>query len=144
MNVASTKDSSQSRIPFASNSERKARHMSLKTPASCQSLRRRQHVEESGYSAGRSRHLAPVLRTQRIPSKQSRSSAGGRPPFSLGGRGGINGLIFSHCSSVNIGFRTLIGLPPMSLLRETSRKYNALFNSRYPALSLNNGFCNHF
>ncbi len=128
MNVASTKDSSQSRIPFASNSERKARHMSLKTPALCQSLRRRQHVEESGYSAGRSRHLASVLRTQRIPSKQSRSPAGGRPPFGLGGRGGINGLIFSHCSSVNIGFRIPIGLPPMSLLRETCRKYNTLFS----------------
>lgn len=42
MNVASTKDSSQSRIPSASNSERKARHTSLKTPASCQSLRCRQ------------------------------------------------------------------------------------------------------
>jgi hypothetical protein len=94
MKVASTKDSSQSRIPAASNSQRKARHMSLRTPASCQSLRRRQHVEGSGYSSGRSRHLAPVLRTQRIPSKQARSGAGGRPPFGLGGRGGINGLIF--------------------------------------------------
>jgi hypothetical protein len=31
MKVASTKDSSQSRIPSASNSERKARHMSLST-----------------------------------------------------------------------------------------------------------------
>jgi hypothetical protein len=71
MKVASTKDSSQSRIPSASNSERKARHMSLRTPASCQSLKRRQHVEGSGYSGGRSRHLAPVLRTQRIPSKQA-------------------------------------------------------------------------
>jgi len=119
MKVASTNDSSQSTMPSASNSERKARHISLKTPASCQSLRRRQHVEGSGYSVGRSRHLAPVLRTQRIPSKQARSSAGGRPPFGLGGRAGINGLIFSHCSSVNIGFRTPIGSPPTSLIRET-------------------------
>lgn len=126
MNVASTKDSSQSRIPSASNSERKARHMSLRTPASCQSLNRRQHVEGLGYSSGRSRHLAPVLRTQRIPSKHARSGAGGRPPFGLGGRGGINGLIFSHCSSVNIGFRALIGSPPMSLIREIERKYNRL------------------
>jgi hypothetical protein len=88
MNVASTKDSSQSRIPSASNSERKARH------------------------------LAPVLRTQRIPCKQARSGAGGGPPSGLGGRGGINGLIFSHCSSVSIGFRALIGSPPMRLIRE--------------------------
>jgi hypothetical protein len=144
MKVASTNDSSQSRIPFSSNSERKARHISLRSPAACQSLKRRQHVEGSGYSSGRSRHLAPVLRTQRIPSKQARSGAGGRPPFGLGGRGGINGLIFSHCSSVNIGFRTLIGSPPMSLLREIYRKYNGLFRPRYPAVSPQCGFCNHF
>jgi hypothetical protein len=144
MKVASTKDSSQSSIPSASNSERKARHISLRSPASCQSLKRRQHVEGSGYSSGRSLHLAPVLRTQRIPSKQARSSAGGRPPFGLGGRGGINGLIFSHCSSVNIGFRTLIGSPPTSLLREIYRKYNTLFQQRYPAVSRKCGFCNHF
>lgn len=144
MKVASTKDSSQSRIPSASNSERKARHMSLRTPASCQSLKRRQHVEGSGYSGGRSRHLAPVLRTQRIPSKQARSSAGGRPPFGLGGRAGINDLIFSHCSSVNIGFRTPIGSPPMSLIREIYRKYNALFSPIYPPVSLKYGFCNRF
>jgi hypothetical protein len=144
MNVASTKDSSQSRIPSASNSDRKALHMSLSTPASCQSLKRRQHVEGSGYSSGRSRHLAPVLRTQRMPSRQARSSAGGRPPFGLGGRGGINGLIFSHWPSVNIGSRTLIGSPPMSLLREIYRKYNTLFRTRYPAVSPKYGFCNHF
>ena len=144
MKVASTKDSSQSRIPCASNSERKDLHMSLMTPASCQSLRRRQHVEKWGYSGGRSCHLAPVLRIQRIPSKHPRSSAGGRPPLGLGGRGGISGLIFSHCSSVNIGFRTLIGSPPMSLLREKYRKYNSLFGTRYRAVSLKYGFCNHF
>lgn len=142
--VASTKLSSQSRTPSWSNSERKARHMSLRTPASYQSLRRRQHVEGSGYSSGRSRHLAPDLRTQRIPSKHARSGAGGRPPFGLGGRGGINGLIFSHCSSVNIGFRTLIGSPPMSHLREIYRKNKALFNPRFRALNRKYGFCNHF
>jgi len=136
MKVASTKDSSQSRIPSSSNSERKARHMSLNTPASYQSLRRRQHVEKCGYSAGRSCHLAPVFRIQRIPSKQARSSAGGRPPVGFGGRGGIKGLILSHCSSVNIGFRTPIGSPPMSLLREIYRKYNTLFSPRYHAVSL--------
>jgi hypothetical protein len=118
--------------------------MSLRTPASYQSLKRRQQVEGSGYSSGRSRHLAPVLRTQRIPSKHARSSAGGRPPFGLGGRGGINGLIFSHCSSVNIGFRTLIGSPPMSLLRELYTKYNRLFLQPISIGCAANGFCNHF
>ena len=131
MKVASTKDSSQSRIPPSSNSERKARHISLKTPASCQSLRRRQQVDGWGYWDGRSCHLAPVLRIQRIPSKQARSSAGGRPPSGRGDLGGINGLIFSHCSSVNIGFRTLIGSPPRCVLREMHKKYKTLFHTRY-------------
>ena len=144
MKVASTKDSSQSRTPSASNSERKARHMSLRTPASCQSLKRRQHVEGWGYSSGRSCHLAPVLRTQRIPSKHGRSGTGGRPPFGLGGRGGINGLIFSHCSSVNIGFRALIGSPPMSLIRELYKKYNRLFLQPISMGCALNRFCNHF
>jgi len=128
MKVASTKDSSQSKMPASSNSERKARHISLKTPASCQSLRRRQHVDDDGYSEGRSCHLAPVLRIQRIPSRHSRSSAGGRPPLGFGGGGGINGWIFSHWSSVNIGFRTLIGSPPKSVLREKYSSYKHFFN----------------
>lgn len=129
MKVASTKDSSQSRTPFSSNSERNARHILLRTPASCQVLSRRQQVDGSGYWSGRSCHLAPVLRIQRIPSKQTRSSAGGRPPLGLGGRGGINGLIFSHCSSVKIGFRTLIGSPPKSVLREKYASYKYFFNA---------------
>ena len=64
-----------------SNSERKARHMSLRTSASYHSLRRRQQVEGCGYRSGRSFHLAPVLSIQRIPSNTKRSSALGRPPF---------------------------------------------------------------
>ena len=83
MKVASTKDSSQSRIPFSSNSERKARHMSLRTPASCQSLKRRQHVEGSD-TRGRSCHLAPVLRTQRIPSNQADHPPADALPSALG------------------------------------------------------------
>ena len=141
--VASTKDSSQSRTPCSSNSERNARHISLSTPASCQSLRRRQQVEGSGYCAGRSLHLAPVLRIQRIPSKQGRSSTGGRPPLGLGGRGGISGSIFSHCSSVNIGSRTLIGSPPTSVIRENRIKYKELYRLRLHALTRSHRFCNH-
>jgi hypothetical protein len=144
MKVASTKLSSQSRTPSSSSSERKARHISLRTPDSCQSLRRRQHVDGSGYWLGRSRHLAPVLRIQRIPSKQARSSAGGRPPFGLGGGRGIKGLIFSHCSSVNIGSRALIGSPPTRVIREINRKYKGLFVTRLHAVRPKYGFCNHF
>jgi hypothetical protein len=128
MKVASTKASSQSRTPRSSSSERKARHILLSTPASCQSLSRLQHVDGLGNRSGRSRHLAPVLRIQRMPSKQRRSFAGGRPPFGLGSRGGISGLIFSHCSSVSIWLRTPIGAPPASVLHEMYAKYKPFFS----------------
>jgi len=121
--VASTKHSSQSRMPSSSNSERKARHMSLRTSSSYHCLSRLQQVEGWGYSAGRSFHLAPVLRIQRIPSKQARSSAQGRPPLGFFGRFGINGSILDHCLSVSIGSRTLIGSPPRSVLREKYASY---------------------
>ena len=46
--LASMNDSSQSNIPLASNSERKALHISLRTSASSPFLRRRQQVEGCG------------------------------------------------------------------------------------------------
>jgi hypothetical protein len=127
--LPSTNTSSHSRMPSWSSSERKARHMSLSTSSSYHCLRRLQQVEGWGYWSGRSFHLAPVLRIQRIPSKQARSSAGGRPPLGLRGFGGISGLIFSHCSSVNIGSRTLIGAPPKSVLREKYASYKYFFSA---------------
>jgi len=108
--LASTNTSSQSRMPSWSSSERKARHMSLRTSASYHSLRRRQHVEGFGYRSGRSLHLAPVLRTQRMPSNTKRSSALGRPPLGPTGFLGIRGAIFLHWSSVRYTTRLLTGL----------------------------------
>ena len=72
------------------------------TPCSCHRCNRRQQVEGEGNSSGRNRHAAPVCRTQRMPSKQARFGAGGRPRlsrrrFGLGSKGSIN----FHCSSVN-------------------------------------------
>jgi hypothetical protein len=98
--LASTNTSSQSNIPSWSNSERKARHMSLRTSSSYHSLRRRQHVEGFGYRSGRSFYLAPVLSTHSIPSNTKRSSVLGRPPFGSTGFFGIRGSILRHCSSV--------------------------------------------
>lgn len=108
--LASTNTSSQSRMPLWSNSERKARHMSLSTSASYHSLRRRQQVEGFGYRSGRSFHLAPVRSIQSIPSNTSRSSALGRPPFGPTDFFGIRGSIFRHCSSVKYTTRLLTGL----------------------------------
>ena len=108
--LASINASSQSSTPLASNSERKALHISFRTSASYHSFRRRQHVEGWGYLSGRSFHLAPVLSIQRIPSKTKRSSALGRPPFGRGGGLGMRGSIFFHCSSVRYTTRWLTGL----------------------------------
>jgi len=108
--LASMNDSSQSSTPLASNSERKALHISLRASASYHSFRRRQHVEGCGYLSGRSFHRAPVLSIQRIPSKTKRSSALGRPPFGRGGGLGIRGSIFFHCSSLRYTTRLLTGL----------------------------------
>jgi len=108
--LASTNTSSQSRMPLWSNSERKARHMSLSTSVSYHSLRRRQQVEGFGYRSGRSFHLAPVLSTHSIPSNTKRSSVLGRPPFRPTDLFGMRGSIFFHCSSVKYTTRLLTGL----------------------------------
>jgi hypothetical protein len=108
--LASTNTSSQSRMPLWSSSERKARHMSLRKSASYHSLRRRQQVEGFGYRSGRSCHLAPVFRTQRMPSNTNRSSARGRPPLGPTGLFGMRGSIFLHCSSVRYTTCLLTGL----------------------------------
>ena len=114
--VASTNTSSQSRRPLWSNWERKARHMFLSTSVSYHSLSRRQHVEGCGYFSGRSFHLAPVFRTQRIPSNTNLSSALGRPPFSPLDFFGMRGSIFRHCSSVRYTTRLLTGLTSGEIL----------------------------
>lgn len=116
--LASTKTSSQSRIPRWSRSERKARHMFLNTHSFSHFLSRRQQVDGWGYRSGKSFHLAPVLQTQRIPSNTKRSSALGRPPLGPRTCLGMRGSIFAHCASVNITSRTPIGPPPRSVLRE--------------------------
>lgn len=108
--LASMNDSSQSSTPLASNSERKALHISFSASASYHSFRRRQHVEGCGYLSGRSFHRAPVLSIHSIPSKTKRSSALGRPPFGPTGLLGMRGSILFHCSSVRYTTRLLTGL----------------------------------
>ena len=68
----------------------------------------------------------PILTIKRIASKQARCSSGGGPPFNLGGRGGINGLISFHCSPVRIGFRSLIGAPRISFSREIYKRVQCI------------------
>jgi hypothetical protein len=70
-------------------------------PSSSQARRRRQQVDPLGYPAGRSRHRAPVLRTQRMPSTTSRCGTRGRPPSRERGLRGRCGSIAAHCASVS-------------------------------------------
>jgi hypothetical protein len=131
--LASTNTSSQSRIPSRSRSERKARHISLRTPSSYHSRKRRQQVDGCGYRSGRSLHLAPVFRTQRIPSNTNRSSALGRPPFLPPDFFGIWRLTFRHCSSVKYTTRSLTGLTsgePNIPKRSEKQTLNSLAISR--------------
>jgi len=88
--------------PSASRAPNRTRHASSHTPSSCHCFSRRQQVAGEGNSSGRNRHAAPVCRIHRIPSKQARFDAHGRPRLSFLRRpSGNNGSINSHCSSVN-------------------------------------------
>jgi len=98
--LPSMKSSSQLMRPCSLSSSMKACHISRKTPASSHSTNRLQQVLGEGNRSGKSFHRAPLLRTHKMPSKQLRSSARGRPPLGCS-TVGIKRLTFSHCSSVS-------------------------------------------
>ena len=54
-------------------------------------------------SHGKSSHAIPVLSTNRIPVRQTRSSAGGLPAFGRAGRRGSSGSTTPHSSSSTSG-----------------------------------------
>jgi hypothetical protein len=99
--LPSRKLSSHSSRPSSSSAPRKARQALRHTPCSSHRCSLRQQVEGEGNSVGKNRHAAPVCRIHRIPSRQARFAAHGRPrlsrrPLGTGNKGSIN----SHCSSV--------------------------------------------
>jgi hypothetical protein len=99
--LPSRKVSSHLSRPRSSSVPNSVRHAFSQTPCSCHRCNRRQQVEGEGNSSGRNRHAAPVCKIQRMPSKQARFGAGGRPRlsrrrFGLGSKGSIN----FHCISV--------------------------------------------
>src|SRR5271170_6202470 len=67
--VASRNASSQSNNPRSSIGASSFHQARSQTPCSSHIRNRRQQVEPSGYSSGRSRHRAPVRRTHKIPCK---------------------------------------------------------------------------
>ncbi len=102
MNVASRKASSQSSNRRWSSMDSSFCHAASQIPASSHIRSRRQQVEPSGYCSGRSRHLAPVRKTHKMPSRQDRFDAHGRPRPSLRRFGsGNSGSKTFHCASLN-------------------------------------------
>ena len=76
-----------------------------KTPACCQSRRRRQQVmpEPQPIPLGSLAQGMPVRSTKTMPSSALRSSSGGRPPFGRGGRAGSSGAISAQSASETRG-----------------------------------------
>jgi hypothetical protein len=101
--------SSHFRRPSPSSAPSSARHASSHTSCSSHCFNRRQQVAGDGYLSGRNRHAAPVCKTHKMPSKQARLDAHGRPRLSLRRLGsGSRGSISSHCRSLNNSNRFLL------------------------------------
>ena len=101
--VPSTKHSSHRICSRSWSWARKARHKFSKIPSLVQRCNRSWTVLLGPYRRGSSLHWAPVHKIHKIPSKQRRSSAAGRPPlgFFFCGAGNCS-LIFCHCSSESL------------------------------------------
>jgi hypothetical protein len=109
--LPSRKASSHRNNPSPSNAPSKVRQASSQTSCSSHCFRRRQQVAGEGYLSGRNRQAAPVHNTQRMPSRQSRFEAQGRPRLSRRRLGsGSSGSIKVHCASVNSSNRRLLTL----------------------------------
>lgn len=74
--------------------------MSGNTPSPAHSCSLRQQVLPEGMSKGIACQGEPVRSSQRMPSRHSRSSCRGRPPFGDAGCSGRCGAMRSQCSSV--------------------------------------------
>jgi len=117
--LPSMKLSLQSSWPRRSNSARNCRHTLSHT--SCSSHRRKRRQQVAGLtpkSGGRSRHRAPVLSIQRMPSSTARLSFHGRPALEYCGKSGSS---LAHWESDNMGF----AIPSFSRIfcKSTSTKY---------------------
>ena len=131
--LPSKKVSSHLSSPSSSSAPSRVRHASNQTPSSSHCCSRRQQVEGEGNSSGRKRHAAPVCKIHKIPSKQPRFGAGGRPRLSRRCFGGGNsGSISSHCSSVNSFCRFFMTKAHLTAAsqRSTYREAEPIFETR--------------
>jgi len=116
--LPSIKLSLQSNWPRLSRSPRKRRHTLSQTSCSSHKRNRRQQVAGlTPKSLGKSRHRAPVLSIQRIPSRTARLSFHGRPALEYFGSSRSN---LAHCWSDNMG----VAIPSFSQIvgKRTSSK----------------------
>ena len=121
--LPSRKTSSHRSSPSPSRAPSSVRQASSQTPCSSHCFNRRQHVAGEGYLSGRKRQAAPVHNTQRMPSRQSRFEAQGRPRLSRRRLGsGNSGSISNHCASVNSSNRRLL-TQPVSQTQTCIKKY---------------------
>lgn len=99
------------------------------TSCSSHCFNRSQQVAGEGYLSGRKRHAEPVRSTHKMPSRQSRLEAQGRPRLSLRRFGsGSSGSINSHCASVNNSNRFLL----MQKAHQTIRLIQSLYLEAEP------------
>lgn len=121
--LPSRKASSHFSNPSPSSAPSNVRHASSQTSCSSHCFSRRQQVDGEGNLSGRKRHAAPVQSTHRMPSRQSRFEAQGRPRLSRRRFGsGSSGSIKDHCASVNNTNRRLLTLQ-VSQTQLRLRKY---------------------
>ena len=110
--------SSHCSSPSPSSPPSNARHASSHTSCSSHCFKRRQQVAGDGYLSGKNLHAAPVCNTHRMPSRQARFDAHGRPRLSLRRFGsGSSGSINSHCASLSNSNRFLL----MQEVQQTTR-----------------------
>ena len=101
--------SSHCNRPSPSSAPSSARHASSHTSCSSHCFNRRQQVAGDGYLSGKNLHAAPVCNTHRMPSRQARFDAHGRPRLSFRRFGsGSRGPIDSHCRSLSNSNRFLL------------------------------------
>ena len=101
-NVPSMKHSDTSKSPRSLRSAARASSMRRRVPSRTHCWNLRWQVWYGGNLSGKSCHLAPLRKIQRMPLSTSRLSLHGLPrPSSRRGGGGISCSITAHCSSVN-------------------------------------------
>ncbi len=123
--LPSRKLSSHCNKPLPSRVPSSARQASSQTSSSSHCFRRRQQVAGERYLSGRKRHAAPVLSTHKMPSRQARFEAQGRPRLSFRRFGsGNSGSIHDHCASVNNSKRFL-DIQEAQQISTLKRKYPA-------------------